>query len=177
MKTKELVLSALLLGMGAVLQAVVPGLVGGMKPDFIPVMMILSFLLFPKLQNTLIVGFVAGVLAGLTGMAGAFIPNLIDKVLTALILLGLYTLFAKLLQKTAVAAIFAFVGTTISGLFFLTFASFLIELPGAVGIMFYSIVLPTAALSAIFMAVIYPIAKSLHQRTGSVNEVNNTPTV
>ena len=48
MKTKNLVLMALLVGVGCALYLVIPGIMGGMKPDFMLTMMFVGILLFPN---------------------------------------------------------------------------------------------------------------------------------
>ena len=52
MNTKKLVIIALLVGMGTVLHAVVPGFVFGMKPDMMLTMMFLGIILFPDFKST-----------------------------------------------------------------------------------------------------------------------------
>ena len=56
MKTRVLVLLSLLVGMGAVLHAVMPGILGGMKLDLMLTMMFLGIILFPERKNVLLVG-------------------------------------------------------------------------------------------------------------------------
>lgn len=50
MNTKNLVLMALLVGVGAVLYIIIPGINGGMKPDFMLTMMFIGILLFPNVK-------------------------------------------------------------------------------------------------------------------------------
>ena len=97
MNTKKLVIIALLVGMGTVLHAVVPGFVFGMKPDMMLTMMFLGIILFPDFKSTLLIGLATGIISGITtSMPGGFFPNIIDKFFTAFIFLALFMLLGKL---------------------------------------------------------------------------------
>ena len=56
MKTKELVIMALFAAIGAVLHSIMPPVLFGMKPDMMLVMMFMGILLFPRVQNVLMIG-------------------------------------------------------------------------------------------------------------------------
>ena len=80
MKTKDLVLLSLLVGIGAVLHAVIPPILFGMKPDMLLAMMFLGIILFPKPHHVLLLSVVTGFISALTtGAPGGQIANLIDK--------------------------------------------------------------------------------------------------
>ena len=150
MNTKNLVIIALLVGMGTVLHAVVPGFVFGMKPDMMLTMMFLGIILFPDFKSTLLIGLATGIISGITtSMPGGFFPNIIDKFFTAFIFLALFMLIGKL----------------ISGAIFLGSAHIIIGLPGQFVAMFAGAVLPAAAVNTIVMIVLYPIATTVMKKT------------
>ncbi|GLY11255.1 tryptophan transporter [Pseudobacillus badius] len=166
MNTKSLVTLSLLIGMGAVLHTVMPGLFLGMKPDMMLTMMFLGILLFPNLKSVLLAGLVTGVISGLTtSFPGGMIPNMLDKPVTAVVFYGLFLLFAHYGKNTVGAAALTAVGTIVSGVVFLGSALVTVGLPGPFAALFLTIVLPASAVNAVVMAVIYPIVQSVLKRS------------
>src|SRR6476660_6992574 len=96
MKTKNLVALALLVLIGAVLHAVIPGIFFGMKPDMMLAMMFLGIILFPDFKSVLLLGIVTGLISGITStFPGGLIPNIIDKIVTSLLFFGLFVSLKK----------------------------------------------------------------------------------
>ncbi|MFD2681038.1 tryptophan transporter [Bacillus seohaeanensis] len=166
MNTKTLVSLSLLTGIGAVLHAVIPGVFLGMKPDMMLTMMFLGIILFPNKKNVLLLGILTGVISGLTTQfPGGFVPNLIDKPVTAFLFYGLYLLTQKYSHSILGASVLTAVGTIISGTVFLLSAFFLVGLPGAFVALFAAVVLPATIVNAGAMFVVYPIITSVLKRT------------
>jgi hypothetical protein len=166
MNTKNLVALALLVGIGAVLHAVIPGIFLGMKPDMMLAMMFLGIILFPDFKSVLLLGIVTGLIAGITTtFPGGLIPNIIDKFVTSFVFFGLFLSLNKFRNNIVSVAILTAVGTIISGTAFLTSAYFIVGLPGAFTGLFAAVVLPAAVINTIAMIVIYPIALSIVKRT------------
>ena len=96
MNTKNLVLMALLVGVGAALYVITPGMVQGMKPDFMLTMMFIGILLFPTFKETFLLAIATGVLSGLfTTFPAGFIPNVIDKASScSVILYSVYCVYS-----------------------------------------------------------------------------------
>ncbi len=166
MNTKKLVAIALLIGMGTVLHAVVPGFVFGMKPDMMLTMMFLGIILFPDFKSVLLIGLVTGIISGITtSMPGGFFPNLIDKTITSFVFFGLFLVLGKLKKSIISVAILTAIGTLISGAIFLGTAAFIVGLPGQFAAMFAAAVLPAAAVNTIVMIVLYPVATTIMKKT------------
>ncbi|WNS76770.1 tryptophan transporter [Bacillus sp. DTU_2020_1000418_1_SI_GHA_SEK_038] len=166
MNTKNLVALALLVGMGTVLHAVVPGFFFGMKPDMMLTMMFIGIILFPNKKSVLLLSLVTGIIAGLTTtFPGGLIPNIIDKPITAFVFLGLFLALKKFQKSIVSAAILTAVCTIVSGIVFLSSALFIVGLPGPFTALFAAVVLPTAAVNTIVMVVLYPVALSIVKRT------------
>ncbi|WML51510.1 tryptophan transporter [Neobacillus sp. PS3-12] len=166
MNTKNLVALALLVGIGAVLHAVIPGIFLGMKPDMMLAMMFLGIILFPDFKSVLLLGIVTGLISGITTtFPGGLIPNIIDKFVTSFVFFGLFLSLNKFRNNIVSVAILTAVGTIISGIAFLTSAYFIVGLPGAFTGLFAAVVLPAAVINTIAMIVIYPIALSIVKRT------------
>ena len=168
MNTKNLVLMALLVAVGAALYVVTPGFVQGMKPDFMLTMMFIGIILFPTVKDTFLLGLTTGVLSGLfTTFPGGFIPNIVDKTITAFIFLGVVVVLSKIAQNITVKTILVGLGTIVSGAIFLTVALFVIgsDVGDTFAILFVSVVLPAVAFNAIAFLIIYPIVTNLVKRS------------
>lgn len=165
MNTKNLVALSLLVGMGAVLHAVVPGFFLGMKPDMMLTMMFLGIILFPEKKNVLLIGIVTGLISGLTTtFPGGLVPNVIDKPVTAFVFFGILLALKRNQSSIYIAAALTAVGTIVSGIVFLGSAYYLVGLPGPFAALFAAVVLPAAAFNTVFMAILYPVATSIFRR-------------
>ncbi|MBY6024313.1 tryptophan transporter [Priestia aryabhattai] len=167
MNTKTLVSLSLLVGIGAVLHAIMPPVLFGMKPDMMLTMMFLGILLFPGVKNVLLLGLTTGAISALTtGFPGGQVPNIIDKPITAFIIFGLLLLVRNITTvKTPVAAVLTAVGTLVSGIIFLTSAALIVGLPGGLMALIAGVVLPATVVNTIVMVVVYPIVNSVLKRT------------
>lgn len=166
MKTKNLVALALLVGMGAVLHAVMPGIVFGMKPDMMLAMMFLGIVLFPESKSVLLLSLVTGVISGLTTtFPGGLIPNIIDKPITAFVFFGLFLALKK--YRTNIVSIggLTVLGTLVSGVAFLGSAYLIVGLPGPFAALFAGVVLPATIANTIAMVILYPVALTVVKRT------------
>lgn len=166
MNTKNLVLMALLVGVGAVLYIIIPGINAGMKPDFMLTMMFIGILLFPEVKSVFLLGISTGVISGLfSTFPGGFVPNIIDKSVTAFIFFGLILLLSKYVKKLPVAIALACIGTLVSGTVFLSTAIFIFGAGEAFGELFILVVLPAIAINAVAFFVIYPIIGTILKRS------------
>ncbi|KQL18586.1 tryptophan transporter [Cytobacillus solani] len=174
MNTKNLVALSLLVGMGAVLHAVMPGFGAGMKPDMMLTMMFLGIILFPDRKSVLLLSLATGLISGLTTtFPGGLFPNIIDKPITAAIFFGLFLLLKKFHHSIISASVLTVIGTLISGIVFLTSAYFIVGLPGPFAALFGAVVLPATIVNTVTMVILYPIAQSIMKRT----KLTNQPTV
>lgn len=164
MKTKNLVVMALFVSIGAVLHMIVPS--GGMKPDFSLIMLFLGIILFPDKKSVLLLGIATGIVSGLTSgfPGGGFFPNIVDKFITSFAFFGLYFLFMGRRSVFANTLLTA-VGTLISGTVFLIAAHLIVGLPAPFVALFGTIVIPATVVNAIAMAIIYPVVTTIAKRT------------
>ncbi|QPC45993.1 tryptophan transporter [Mangrovibacillus cuniculi] len=167
MKTKSIVLLALLLGIGAVLHLVIPGAILGMKPDLMLTMMFLGIILFPTVKHVAALGVAAGLLSGLTSTfpGGGFIPNLIEKPITAFVFFAALLLVKKVTTSTIALTVLTALGTAVSGFVFLGIAFTIIGLPGPFLALVTTVVVPAAIGSAVLMFILYPIVMGILKRT------------
>lgn len=166
MNTKNLVLMSLLVGVGAVLYIIIPGFNGGMKPDFMLTMMFIGILLFPEIKNVFLLGLSTGIISGLfSTFPGGFVPNIIDKLITALVFFGLVILLKRLANKLATAIVLTCIGTLVSGTVFLSTAIFIFNAGAVFTELFVIVVLPAVLINGIAFFIIYPIVGKLVRRS------------
>lgn len=165
MKINKIIITSLLLTIGLILHQITPGIFLGIKPDFLLVFMILAIILTKDLKNTFITGIVAGVLCALsTTFPGGQLPNIIDKIITSIII---YALTKKINSNSPLklSAIY-FLGTIISGSIFLGSTLVIFGLPSPFLILFVSVVLPTSVINSL-------MGSSLHKLIISNPVINN----
>lgn len=168
MNTKKLVLMALLVAVGAALYIVIPGINGGMKPDFMLTMMILGIILFPDAKSTFLLALTTGVLSGLfSTFPGGFVPNVIDKFITAFIIFAIVRFAAVKATKTLGTIATIAIGTMISGGIFLSIAMLILNFSGESTFLglYAVVVLPAALLNSVAAFFIRPILVNLLERT------------
>ena len=150
--TKQLVTNALLLAVGFILHYVTPALGIPMQIDFSIITLILIITLNKNSFSTCVVSGVAtGIFSGITTKFPlGFIPNIIDKISTAIVVY----LLLKLLDKTTLsskikAIVVNAVGTLVSGTVFLVSALLLVGLPAPFFVLFITVVIPAIAVNTV----------------------------
>ncbi|CAM5208712.1 Tryptophan transporter TrpP OS=Ureibacillus acetophenoni OX=614649 GN=SAMN05877842_10765 PE=4 SV=1 [Ureibacillus acetophenoni] len=166
MNTKNLVLMALLVGVGTVLYFVIPGYGNGMKPDFMLTMMFIGIFLFPTFKEAFSISLVTGILSGLfTTFPGGLFPNIIDKIITGLVFLVVVLALRHLANNIVVGVVLVGLGTLLSGAIFLTSALLLSGLPEAFDLLYKIVVLPAVAMNAVAFIIIFPIITNILKRS------------
>ncbi|MCF6136181.1 tryptophan transporter [Pseudalkalibacillus berkeleyi] len=169
MKSIQLALSGVLLAVGLVLHAVIPGILGAMKFDMLLTMMFLAIILFPNIKSVAVTALATGVISALTTtFPGGQLANMIDKPITAIIVFGLYSLLKKYHGHVALVATITAIGTLISGTIFLTSAAVITGLPAPFVALFLTVVLPTTVVNTIVMTVLYPILQTITKRSNLI---------
>ena len=166
MKTKQLVTNALLLAVGFLLHYVTPAIGLPMQIDFSLITLILIINLNKSSFSTCIASGVAtGIFSGITTKFPlGFIPNIIDKITTAI---AVYLLI-KLLDKTALnskikAIVVNAVCTMISGVVFLASALLLTGLPAPFSVLFATVVIPATVVNTIVGFIVDSVCEK-HRR-------------
>ncbi|WP_156288804.1 tryptophan transporter [Oceanobacillus salinisoli] len=167
MNIRILITLSLLIGIGTVLHAFVPGYIFGVKPDMLLSMMFLGIFLFPRAKYVLLLALVSGVISALTTQApGGQIANMIDKPITAFVVLALFLFLQNRAKNTISAPVLTFIGTLISGSIFAAVVALIAGLgEGGFIALFIGAILPAAAVNTIIMVVVYPIVQSIMKRT------------
>ena len=175
MKLRENIFTTLLLAIGLIIHHITPGILGGMKFDFLLIFMTVAIILNPKFKNTLLTGMLAGILSAMTtSFPGGQIPNLIDKMLASITIFLLIHLFMRLKDNKIIIALIGALATFVSGTVFLASASIIVGLPLPMMAMMTSIVIPTAAVNTVGTVFIYNTVKIALRRRG-IKLVNQEP--
>ena len=150
--TKQLVTNSLLLAVGFLLHYVTPAIGLPMQIDFSLITLVLVINLNKNKFGTCVASGVAtGIFSGLTTkFPFGLVPNILDKIVTAI---AVYLLL-KLLDKTALhnkikAVITNAVGTLVSGVVFLVSALLLTGLPAPFSLLFVTVVIPATIVNTI----------------------------
>ena len=149
--TKQLVTNALLLAVGFILHYVTPA-IGSMQIDFSLITLVLIIAFNKNSFNTCIAsGIATGIFAGLTTKFPlGLVPNIIDKIVTTVVVYSLIRLLDKTALSSKIKAIAVnAVGTLVSGLVFLGSALILVGLPASFGLLFVTVVLPTIVVNTV----------------------------
>ena len=150
--TKQIVINALLLAVGFLLHYVTPAIGIPMQIDFSLITMILIINLNKSSFSTCLASGVAtGIFSGITSKFPlGIIPNIIDKITTAIFVY----LLIKLLDKTALnnkikAIVVNAIGTLVSGIVFLVSALLFTGLPAPFFVLFTTVVVPAIVVNTI----------------------------
>jgi hypothetical protein len=156
MKIKNMILTSVLLAMGFVLHSVVPGFFG-MKFDLLLTFMFIAIAINPTFKNALLSGCLSGIITAMTTtFPGGQLPNLIDKVITALIV---FYLIKAIKTGVIQMGIIGFIGTFVSGIIFLSTALVIVGLPAPIGVLIMTIVMPTAIANTIITVAVFKAAQ------------------
>jgi hypothetical protein len=165
MNTKNLVVLALLAGIGVVLHTIMPAFLS-IKPDMMLAMMFLGIILIPEIKSVMLLAIVTGVLSGITtSFPGGTIPNIIEKPITALVFFGLFLAFRKYRNSIISVGALTAIGTLVSGCVFLGAAFTMAGLPAPFTALFLAAVLPAIVLNTVVMVILYPVAQTIVKRT------------
>lgn len=174
MNTKDLVLMAMLVAVGAALYLVIPGINGGMKPDFMLTMMFIGIFLFPNVRSVFLLAITTGVLSGLfSSFPLGFFPNIIDKFITAFVIFAIVVAIKRITSNLIASTVLVGFGTMLSGTIFLSVAIFILGVELPFGFLFVTVVLPAIAMNGVAFFIIKPIVIKVMKRTSFSKPITN----
>jgi len=174
MNTKNLVVMAMLVAVGAALYLVIPGINGGMKPDFMLTMMFIGILLFRDVKSVFILTLATGVLSGLfSTFPLGFLPNIADKLITGFAFFAVIMTFKKISTNLIASTVIVGLGTLLSGFIFLSVAIFILGVDLPFAILYATVVLPAFVLNIIAFFLIKPIVTKVLERSSFHKTVTN----
>ncbi len=160
MKLKNNIFTALLLAIGFILHQITPGILGGMKFDFLLAFVFISLLINVSFKNAILTGLLGGFLSAMTTtFPGGQIPNMIDKLITCIVLFVVIKLLNHFNLNAVIVGIISVVGTLVSGTVFLFCALLTVGLPAPFSFLFKTVVLPTILVNTAITIFIYQIVK------------------
>lgn len=146
------------MGIGLILHAIFPGIFAGMKPDFSLLMLFIVILLASDRKLALIAGLVTGIITALTTtFPMGQLPNIIDKIVTTIVVLGI----VNVVPKKYLVLVVGIVGTIVSGLTFLGSAALMAGLPATFLSLVGAVVIPATVINTVALFILYPIAQKL----------------
>ena len=155
MKTKNYIITALMLAIGFILHSIIPS-IAGMKFDLLLIFMILSIIIIPDMKNAICAGLGSGIITALTTtFPGGQIPNFIDKIITALIVYMLIKYMDNIKNETLKSSLLIGIGTFISGTVFLSLAYIMYGLPVGFMVLMISVVIPTCIANIVIGGFVY----------------------
>jgi hypothetical protein len=169
MKTKKMIINAILIAIGVILHILAPAIALPIQPDFAVAMMFIIILMNKDYKTTLFVGIILGIFTALTTKSpGGQIPNIIDKLVTSNLIYILILPLRDKLNKNVLIGAMQLLGTLISGTVFLVSLFFIgTSLPADQIIpAIIAVVIPTAVLNVIIGLIIYNIIQRTIKITG-----------
>lgn len=156
MSVKDLAEAGLLVAVGFILHAFFPPIVLGMKPDFSLAMMFIVLIVKKDMKLGFLVALATGIFTAMTtGFPGGQVANIVDKLITYLLVSGIIFLIIDRLDNKVGVGIVTAVGTLISGAIFLGTAALVAGLPGPFTVLFTTVVIPAAVVNTITGTIIY----------------------
>ena len=178
-KTKKMIINAILLAVGLVLNMVMPAIGLPITPD-LPLAMMCIILILNKndYKTCLIAGIITGVFTALTTkFPGGQIPNAVDKIVTVNVMFILMKSMFNIASIKKMAAekanmivlgVMLPVGTAISGTVFIYLAKIMVGLPGGATFvaLFLAAVAPAIVINFIFGLFLYKIISASFSKAG-----------
>jgi hypothetical protein len=174
LNTKNLVLMAMLVAVGAALYLIIPGINGGMKPDFMLTMMFIGILLFRDVKSVFILTIATGVLSGLfSTFPLGFLPNIVDKLITGFVFYAVIKSFKSISSNLIASNVLVGLGTLLSGFIFLSVAIFILGVDVPFLFLYATVVLPAVVLNGLAFFLIQPIVTKILERSSFHKPVAN----
>jgi hypothetical protein len=167
MDLRKNIFTALLVAMGYIMHQVIPGTIGNMKFDIMLSFIFVALFISKDFKSVILTAMLGGgITAFTTTFPGGQIPNIIDKLVTCLVIYALLKLLEGFKYKQITAGIIAFIGTLVSGSVFLYSALLLVGLPAPFLVLFMGIVLPTSIANIFVTLIVYNAVKTALKATG-----------
>lgn len=173
--TKNMIMNALLLGIGALLHQITPALGLPMQPDFaLAMLFIIMILNRGKYKTCLVAAIITGIFTAMTTkFPGGQVPNMIDKLVTVNVVFLVMLIMNKInviksmteSKRRTIESLVVFpIGTLVSGLTFLGSASLIVGLPAGFTSLFVAVVIPAVGLNLVGGMFLFKIISTSMKR-------------
>ena len=167
MNMKKNIVTALLIAIGYILHQIVPGAIGSMKFDIMLSMIFVSLFINKDAKNAAVTAVLGGVITAMTTtFPGGQLPNIIDKVVTCILVYFMLRATEGFSHTRVKLAIISFIGTLISGTVFLLSALIMVGLPVPFLALFIGIVIPTSITNIFVTTFIHEIVQKSIKASG-----------
>lgn len=169
---KRMTTNAILIAIGAILHQITPAipLFGiAMQPDLSLAMLFIIMIYNKDYKTNLICGIAVGIFAALTTkMPMGQIPNIVDKFITTNIMFGFISMFRNKLSVNKLMALILPIGTTISGMLFVSVAIIIGGINASAFLsLFLSVVLTAAVINTFLGFFLFKIVEKTAVATGA----------
>ena len=166
MNIKKLTFNSILIAVGFLLHQITPPLFLGMKPDFSLIMLFIIIFMNKEFKSALAAGLATGIFTAMTtGFPGGQIPNLVDKLITTIMIYLIVKTLIPHVKDQVLMLIVMPIGTLISGTIFLTSAALMAGLPGEFIALFKAIVIPAMLINAVIGMFLFNIVNVSMKRS------------
>lgn len=173
--TKNMIMNALLLGIGALLHQITPALGLPMQPDFaLAMLFIIMILNRGKYKTCLVAAIITGIFTAMTTkFPGGQIPNVIDKLVTVNVVFVIMMIMDKINviknmteeKRRRIESFVIFpIGTLVSGVAFLGSASVIVGLPVSFISLFITVVVPAVIVNLAGGMVLFKVINTSMKR-------------
>ncbi|MEG2195517.1 MAG: tryptophan transporter [Terrisporobacter sp.] len=173
--TKNMIMNALLLGIGALLHQITPALGLPMQPDFaLAMLFIIMILNRGKYKTCLVAAIITGIFTAMTTkFPGGQIPNVIDKLVTINVVFVIMMIMDKINviknmteeKRRRIESFVIFpIGTLVSGVAFLGSASVIVGLPVSFISLFITVVVPAVIVNLVGGMVLFKVINTSMKR-------------
>ena len=168
MNLRKNILIALLLAIGYIMHQVVPGTIGSMKFDLMLSFIFVALFISRDFKSSILTALLGGFITALTTtFPGGQAANVIDKLVTCIVVYLLMQLADRFRFNQLSTGIIAFIGTIVSGTVFLGSALIILgQLPAPFIVLFVGIVIPTAITNIFVTLIVYNTVKVAIRATG-----------
>ncbi|MGG7176649.1 tryptophan transporter [Clostridium paraputrificum] len=169
MKTKKMIINAILIAIGVILHVVTPAIGLPAQPDFALAMLFVIMILNKDYKTTLFSGIIIGIFTALTTKTvGGQLPNIIDKLVTCNVMYLVLMPLREKVNKNVQAIVLLLFGTGLSGLTFLTSLAVIIGIKGSIIAPILAVVIPTAIINVIIGLIIFKVVERAIKQTNFV---------
>jgi len=160
MKTKKMILNAILIAIGVILHIVAPSIGLPAQPDFAVAMLFIIMILNKDYKTTVVVGIIMGIFTAMTTKTpGGQLPNIIDKLITCNIMFLVIKPLREKVNKNILIGILLLIGTMISGITFLSSLAILYGIEGSIVTVIIAVVIPTAIINLFIGLILFKVVE------------------
>lgn len=160
MKTKKMILNAILIAIGVILHIAAPSIGLPAQPDFAVAMLFIIMILNKDYKTTVIAGIIMGIFTAMTTKTpGGQLPNIIDKLITCNIMFFVIKPLREKMNRNVLIGFLLLVGTMLSGITFLSSLAIIYGIEGSIAAVIIAVVIPTAIINLVVGLILFKVVE------------------